>query len=82
MDIQIPTGKAKVIIKAENGTKLARLRARTGKSLEKTVRALNIQGLECSLASLIRWENGTPLKLDTARSLASYYGVKIDEVVG
>ena len=80
MDIKIPTSKAKVIIKGN--TKLARLRARTERSLEKVCRELNNTGFACSLASLIRWENGKSMKIDTARALASYYGVKIDEVVG
>ena len=86
MNIDIPTGqhgqhgKAKVIIK--NTTKLARLRARTGRSLELVSRELNNTGFKCSLASLIRWENGKSMKIDTARALASYYNVPLDEVVG
>jgi len=62
-------------------TKLSRLRAKTGRSLEKVARELNNTGFTCSVASLIRWEGGASMKVDTARALASYYGVKVDEVV-
>jgi transcriptional regulator with XRE-family HTH domain len=83
MNIKLQTGKAKVIIKDKPAqTKLQRLRLAKGASVELVHRDLNNMGFKCSLGSLMRWESGKSLKLDTALALASYYGVRIDEIIG
>lgn len=63
-------------------TKLSQLREKKGLSLEKVCRDLNNQGLECSIASLNRWEKGKSIKMHVAQVLALYYKVPMDEIIG
>lgn len=63
-------------------SKLSMLLTKHGKTIASVHRDLVRSGKDISLQTLYNVQNGDNVKINTARMLADYFNVTIDEVVG